>query len=433
LPSQDERYEHLPVEQEIEIIPEQVQANPDAYERTGASEETFELDYYAPYFFRRRLIRPKFRLKSDREQPLVIAPAPVRVVSGLASAGLLALIMVQKFVDHLPLTRQAKIFKRHGCKLSVKSMVRWVEKVSKWIEPVYEQMIWELLHGNYLQVDESPVTFCDPDQGVKKSKKGYFCVLSRPNDHIVFTWSKTRSYEDITRHLKGFKGLLQSDGYSCYEKFAQNNKNVELLGCMAHCRRYFVEAQPYNPRECDIVIKLMQRLYHVEKLIRESETKLTDEQVSDLRKKYSSNTLKRLQRVFEIIQVRHMPQDPVRKASNYAVNHWDSLVRYIDHGQTQIDNNLAVPRRSRHLPNAIRPTAIGKKNWMFIGHPNAGGRAAKIYSILISCERAGVNPQQYLKMLLSKDLSNLPKEQLSKLTPKAYAQMILGRNQKIAA
>ena len=93
-------------------------------------------------------------------------------------------------------------------------------------------MIWELLHGNYLQVDESPVTFCDPDQGVKKSQKGYFCVLSRPNDHIVFTWSKTRSYEDVTNHLKGFEDLLQSDGYSCYEKFAHNNENVKLLGCM---------------------------------------------------------------------------------------------------------------------------------------------------------------------------------------------------------
>lgn len=424
LPSQDERYEHLPIEDEKEIIPEEVKANPDAYERTGASEDTFELDYHAPYFFRRRLIRPKYRLKSNRAKPLVIAPAPVRVVSGLASAGLLALIMVQKFLDHLPLARQAKIFKRHGCKLSVKSMVRWVEKVSIWIEPIYDQMLWELLQGNYLQVDESPVTFCDPDQGVKKSKKGYFCVTSRPDDHIVFTWSKTRSYEDVTKHLIGFKGLLQSDGYSCYEKFAQNNTAVELLGCMAHCRRYFVEAQPYNARECKIVIKLMQRLYHVEKLIRESETKLCDEQISQLRKNYSSNTLKRLRRVLEIIQVRNLPQQPVRKAANYAVNQWDSLVGYVDHGQTQIDNNLAE--------NAIRPTAIGKKNWMFIGHPNAGARAAKIYSILISCERAGINPQQYLKMLLSKDLSKLSKKETSQLTPKAYAQS-LATNQEHTA
>lgn len=413
LASQDERYEHLPVEEEVEIIPEEVQDNPDAYERTGACEDTFEIDYHGAHFFRRRLIRPKFRLKSEREKPLVIAPARVRVVGGLASSNLLALIMVQKFIDHLPLTRQAKIFKRHGCKLSVKSMVRWVEKVSVWIDPIYDLMLWELLQGDYLQVDETPVTFCDPDQGIKKSKKGYFCVVSRPDDHIIFTWSKTRSHKDVTTHLKGFKGLLQSDGYGAYENFAQDNKEIESLGCMAHCRRKFVEAEPYNPRESLIVIKLMQRLYHVEKLIRQSEPKLSETEVCELRQRFSKNTLNRLKRVFEIIQRRNLPQDPVRKAANYALNQWESLVRYIDHGQTQIDNNLAE--------NAIRPTAIGKKNWMFIGHPNAGGRAAKIYSILISCERAKINPQRYLSYILGKQLDTLSNTELSKLTPKAYA------------
>lgn len=424
LASQDERYEHLPIEDEREIIPEEVRNNPDAYERTGASEDTFEIDYHGAHFFRRRLIRPKFRLKSDRQKPLVIAPAPVRVVSGLASSNLLALIMIQKFVDHLPLARQVKIFKRHGCVLSVKSMMRWVEKVSIWIEPIYDQMLWELLQGNYLQVDESPVTFCDPDQGVKKSKKGYFCVTSRPDDHIVFTWSKTRSDKDITTHLAGFKGLLQSDGWPAYGRFAHDNDGVELLGCMAHCRRKFVEAEPYNARESKVVIKLMQRLYHVEKLIRESETELSNEQILELRKKFSSNTLSRIKRVLDFIEKTKSPQQPVRKATDYALNQWKHLIAYINHGQAQIDNNLAE--------NAIRPTAVGKKNWLFIGHPNAGGRAAKIYSILISCERAGINAQQYLNMILAKQLTKLSKDQLSQLTPKAYAHS-MAKHHELAA
>jgi len=151
--SRDERYDHLPVEDQVEVIPPQVQANPDQWERTSASEETFEVDYHAPRFFRRRIVRPKFRNVSDRNEPLLVAPAPVRVVSGLVSANLLALIMVQKFMDHLPLYRQSKIFKRQGCMLAVESMVRWVEKASEWVMPVYNQMKWELLQGNYLQVD----------------------------------------------------------------------------------------------------------------------------------------------------------------------------------------------------------------------------------------------------------------------------------------
>lgn len=152
-PTRDERYENLPIEDTVEITPDEVKANPELYERTKGSEDTFEIDYCQAHFFRRRIVRPKFRLKSDRSQPLVIAPAPVRVVSGLASANLLALIMVSKFLDHLPLFRQAKIFKRQGCILAVESMVRWVEKVSDWIRPIYDQMSWELLHGNYLQAD----------------------------------------------------------------------------------------------------------------------------------------------------------------------------------------------------------------------------------------------------------------------------------------
>ena len=415
-PTRNERYENLPIEETVEIIPDEVKANPELYERTQGSEDTFEIDYCQAHFFRRRIVRPKFRLKSDRSQPLVIAPAPVRVVCGLASANLLALIMVSKFLDHLPLFRQAKIFKRQGCILAVESMVRWVEKVSDWIRPIYDQMSWELLHGNYLQADETPITFCDPDMGIKKSKKGYFCVYSRPDGHVVFVWRKGRSNKDVTGHLKGFKGLLQSDAYASYISFAKENESVTLLGCMAHSRRKFKESQPYNPRESVLVLKLMARLYKVEKDIRQSEPKLSDNEIVEKRKTQSLNTLERLHRLLGIIQGRNLPQEPVRKAADYAINNWTYLSEYVHHGQTQIDNNL--------VENAIRPTAIGKKNWLFIGHPNAGDRAAIIYSILISCERAKINPQRYLRFVLTQDTQQFSKQQLAKITPHAYAKSL---------
>lgn len=415
-PTRDERYEHLPIQETVEIIPDEVKANPERYERTQASEETFEIDYQAPKFYRRRLVRPKFRLKSDRSQPLVIAPALVRVVGGLASANLLALIMVSKFLDHLPLFRQAKIFKRQGCALAVESMVRWVEKVSDWLRPIYDQMSWELLHGNYLQADETPITFCDPDMGIKKSRKGYFCVYCRPDAHAVFVWRKGRSSEEVTGHLKEFRGLLQCDAYAPYISFAQQHSDVTLLGCMAHSRRKFKEAQPYNPRESELVLRLMARLYKVEKEIRLADPILKSQEITVKRKNESKNTLCRLKRVLTIIQSRNKPSDPVRQAANYAMNNWKYLSEYINHGQAQIDNNL--------VENAIRPTAVGKKNWLFIGHPNAGDRSAIIYSILISCERAKVNPQQYLRFALSQDTQKLSKQQLAQITPQAYANSL---------
>lgn len=418
--TRDQRYEHLPIEEEVEIIPEQVQANPDQWERTEASEDTFEIDYRAPKFFRRRIVRVKFRSKSERNEPLLVAPAPVRVVSGLVSANLLALIMVQKFVDHLPLYRQARIFKRQGCVLSVESMVRWVDKASQWVLPIYTQMKWELLHGNYLQVDETPITFCDPDQGIKKSKKGYFCVLSNPDEHTVFVWAKSRSHADVTDHLDGFEGVLQSDAYAAYIGFSAEREKVQLVGCMAHCRRKFVEAQSYNPRECELVLRLMGRLYGVEKQIREREPALQANEVVAIRVQKSKNTIDRLKRLFEIIQRRYLPQESVRKAADYALRHWTYLSEYLVHGHVQIDNNL--------VENAIRPTAVGKKNWMFIGHPNAGDRAAILYSILVSCERAGINAQDYLREIFSTDLSKLSREQLSELTPLAKARSQVKEN-----
>ena len=180
LVGREDRFAHLPVEDVVELIPAEVQANPDAYERLNSVEETFEIDYLKPHFFRRMIRRPKFILKGQRELPPVIAPAPVRLSGGLASAHLIALFLIAKYWDHLPLTRQVRQYKRYGCEFSIESMVRWVKKAGEWLGPIHEQMRWELLQGNYIQADETPVAFCDPDSGLKRTKKGYLCGISAP-------------------------------------------------------------------------------------------------------------------------------------------------------------------------------------------------------------------------------------------------------------
>lgn len=413
-PSREESYENLPVEETIEIIPDEVKENPDGFERTEAAEETFEVDYQPPKFFRRRIIRPKYRRKDKPEAPLVVAPAEPRVVEGLVAVGLLVLIIISKFIDHLPLYRQAKMYARLGCILSQKSMMRWVEKVAQWIQPIYDIMAWELRQGNYLQADETPIQFCDPDLGLKKTRKGYFCAYSRPNDNVIFVWREGRTYEDVAGFLNGYAGLLQADAYAPYLSFAKANDAVTLLGCMAHARRKFMEAQKYQPRESLIVLRLMARLYVVEKKIREADPEMSAEEIVALRKKKSVPTLARIHRVLRIIQQRYKLQDPVFKAAGYSLSNWPHLCEYVKHAEAQIDNNL--------IENAIRPTAVGKKNWLFIGHPKAGDRAAIIYSLLISCERLGVNPHDYLSHVLRQDTRTMTREQLRELTPKAFAE-----------
>ena len=263
---------------------------------------------------------------------------------------------------------------------------------------------------------QTPVTFCDPDAGIKNVSKGYFCVYAKPGAEAVFVWRTGRTFEDVTEHFEDYKGLLQSDAYAPYLKLDREREGIILLGCMAHARRKFVEARESARRECDLVINLMKRLYRVEKEIRESGTPLSVEQIKAKRQKECTNTLQRIKKVCLFIARTFPPQNPARKAADYAIANWTYLTRYIEYGNAQIDNNL--------VENAIRPTAVGKKNWLFIGHPNAGQRAAVIYSIAVSCERFKINLQEYLRMLFTLDLQSMTQEQRRNLIPSVYSKSL---------
>lgn len=402
----EEAYENLPILEEKVIEPEEVKADPDAWQRIG-QEETFELKVDPPKFYRCKIIRPKYRSKEDKSLPPLVAPAPLRVVEGLASTELLIYIVVSKYLDHLPLYRQCAIYKRHGLHIARQNLVRWVEKVAQWLKPIYNHMGQELLSGDYLQADETPIKYCDPDYGEKKTRQGYLCGYSRPGGNVYYRWATSRHSEKVTAFLEGYEGLLQSDAYDAYIQFAAENEAVTLIGCMAHARRKFFDAQEQHPRESALVLKLIARLYQVEKVIREKPIPLKD--ISSYRKKHAGNTHQRLKRVLYILRHRMLPKSQLGKACNYALNHWTSLSEYLNHDQAMIDNNA--------MENAIRPTAIGKKNWMFVGHPKAGDRAAILYSTLISCQRLEIDVTQYLTDVLSIDTRVAQDDQLAALTP----------------
>jgi transposase len=412
--SREELYGNLPILEESVIEPEEVKSDPQSYERFG-EEETFEIKVDPPRFYRKRIVRPKYRKIGDKTLPPIVAPAPVRVVEGLASADLLAYIVVAKFLDHLPLYRQCAIYKRYGFTISRQNLVRWVEKAAQWIKPIYIHMQMELLGGDYLQVDETPIQYCDPDYGERKSRKGWLCAYSRPKDNVCFKWSVSRAHEPVTSHLKGFEGVVQSDGYQPYITFAAGSETVELAACWAHARRKFFDCKDLHPRECGVYLKLVARLYAVEQEIRErrsAEKGFDDEAALKLRAEKSANTHVRIHRVLIILRRNCLPKSGLGKACDYSLRLWEHLSTYLSHGRVEIDNNL--------MENAIRPTAIGKKNWLFVGHPEAGERPAILYSILISCQRLEVDPATYLRDVLSMDLPNMSEEQLAELTPKNW-------------
>ena len=404
-----ETFAKLPVKETLVIEPDEVKAQPQAYERIS-EEKTFEVDVIPPVLFKREIIRPKYRLKTDPARPPLLAPAPARAVSGgHASAGLLAWVALGKYADHLPLYRLEQMSERWGARLPRQSMAEWVNITAQWLEPVYKRMRETLLNGGYVQADETPVKFVDPDEKKGSAHQGYLWVISRPGSDVVFDWRLSRRHGELTTLIgDDYAGILQSDGYEAYANYARAHPAVVWAGCWAHTRRKFFEAQQTSPREARVALRLIGRLYAWER--RWSESAITDAaERSGLRKIHFERHLKWLHFFAQHWRRSALPKSPLGLASNYLLEHWEPLCAHLSHGQTRLDNNA--------IENAIRPSAIGKKNWLFIGHPDAGQRSAIIYSIVISCRRHGKDPHAYLRDVLTRLPAMTNRDDMDALTP----------------
>jgi transposase len=408
-PTAAETFAHVPVTETIEIVPEPVKRDPELFERIG-EERTFEIDVLPPKLVKREIVRPKYRHRLDRNRAPVLAPAPARIVpGGYASAGLIAWIVISKYVDHLPLYRQEQMSARWGASIGRRTMCDWVEVTAMWLEPIYRKMQQTLLAGGYLQADETPIRCNDPDHKTGSTLQCYLWVISRPQADVIFAWRLSRRHDELTPLLTGFKGVLQSDAYGAYENHAKTHEGVERVGCWAHARRYFVEALDHHPKPARVILRLIGRLYQ-----REAEwdaTKVGDERAA-LRQKHFARTLRWLHRIVGDQNQQALPKSQLGKACAYLLNDWDALTAHQRHAFTRLDNNL--------VENAIRPSAIGKKNRLFIGHPDAGQRSAIIYSLVVSCQRHGKDPLAYLRDVLTRLPAMTNQDDLTPLTPAAW-------------
>jgi transposase len=402
-----EAFRNVPVKETVVIEPEEVKRNPEAYERIG-EERTFEIDVTAPQVYKREIVRPKYRHKTDRTRAPLVAPAPQRpVAGGYASAGLLAWIALSKYVDHQPLYRLEKQSARWGALIPRQTMADWIRITAEWLEPIYRQMLRRLLAGNYLQADETPVRCNDPDEKHGGTTEGWLWVISRPKDDVVFDWRLSRRHGELTSLIDGFAGILQSDAWGAYESYARNHPEVTWVGCWAHARRKFFEAESENPKAVRFVLRIIGWLYECE--ARWDENNLTVSNRRRHRQKHYPRPLYWLRKVATGLREKARPKSGLGKACDYLLRHWTPLTRHLDCGETRLDNNL--------VENAIRPSAIGKKNWLFIGHPDAGQRSAIIYSIVVSCQRRKIDPLAYLRDVLSRLPAMTTRDDLDALTP----------------
>ncbi len=402
-----EVFKDVPVKETIVIEPEEVKADPAAFERIG-EERTFEIDIIGPQIFKREIVRPKYRHKTDRQVPPVVASALARpVAGGYASAGLLSWIALNKYVDHQPLYRLEQQSARWGAKIPRQTMADWIRITAEWLEPVYRQMLQRLLNGSYLQADETPIRCNDPDEKRGGTTEGWLWVISRPGEDVVFDWRLSRRHGELTSLIDGFRGILQSDGYGAYEAYAREHPEVTWVGCWAHARRKFFEAEAEWPKAVRLILLIIGWLYECEACWDEHQLTVSNRRRHRL--KLYPRRLYWLKKLARGIRERVPPKSGLGKACDYLLRYWTPLTAHLEHGETRLDNNL--------VENAIRPSAIGKKNWLFIGHPEAGQRSAIIYSLVVSCQRHGKDPHAYLRDVLTRLPRMTNHDDLDPLTP----------------
>ena len=402
--------ENLPVVEQV-IEPREVIDEPEQWRLIG-QEVSEQLDYEPARFLRRRIIRKKYVHVSDPDRAPILAPLPEKLLErGVAGPGLLAHILVSKYADHLPLYRQEQIFaQRHKINLPRVTLARWVELCADWLQPIYEQIRTGVMAGGYAQVDETPVAYLAPGHG--QTKQGYLWTACRPGGDVFYRWETSRAAECLERLVpRDFKGVLQSDGYSAYGAFIKTREGIELAGCWAHVRRKFHEALEQSPRPAGWIMRQIQHLYRIESSLREG--KAGPPLREAVRSHQSRPIVERIKKALVLFKAsrRHLPQSLLGQAIDYALAQWVTLEVFLRHGRVEIDNNL--------VENAIRPTAIGKKNWLFMGEAGAGQRGAIIYTLVETCRKRSIDPYAYLRDVLTR-LPALKNSQVPEVTPEAY-------------
>ncbi len=394
---------HLPVE-EIILEPSK---NVEGLKCIG-QEITDELEYTPAKIFIKRYIRNKYITPTDEagNQEVKIASLDFRPIPKcIAGTNLLTQIIIDKFIDHLPLYRQLQRFSREGIEIPSSTLDSWVRLVSQLLHPLYEAHRQHVLKNGYLQVDESPIKVQDKDKK-GSTHTGFMWVYHAPiTQGVYFDYRKGRGSEGPLEMLDQFEGYLQTDGYSVYPQFALKEK-VTHVGCWAHARRYFEKALDYNKINASHVMLLIQKLYEIER-------KATQEQLSTAEKHALriAEALPILNQIGNYIAIQsklELPKSPLGKAYEYCLKRWDSLMNYLKDGNLNIDNNL--------VENAIRLLALGRKNYLFAGSHDAAKNIAMYYSFFATCKKHNINPTKWMTYVL-KNINDTKSSQLYKLLP----------------
>jgi transposase len=333
---------------------------------------------------------------------IFIAPLPERALpKSIAGSGLLAQVMVDKFVDHLPIDRQAKRWKREsGIDIKGSTVVGWIDGTCDLLMPLYDKLTELVFDCRYLQADESTLKSLENAEKGKTHTSYQWVYRNTEKNLILFDYQRHRSGACLHPYVKKHQGFLQTDGYSVYDAL-EGLSELTLVNCLAHARREFFEAKSNDPKRAEIALTFIQQLYQIEKEAKDK--KQTKEEITKIRQEKCPPILKQFKEWLQAQQLKTIPKSPIGKAIAYTLNRWAKLSVYATDGNIDIDNNL--------IENAIRPLALGRKNYLFVGSDEGGKRTAMMYSFFATCKAHQVNPLQWLTDVLNK----IPNYSISKI------------------
>jgi transposase len=385
----------LPVE-ETHLYPEGVKDNPDYVEIGVENTDTLAIQPARMYI--KRTVRHKFVLKSGLQienpdrQAFLIAPLPETIIpKGMASESLLTDILIGKYIYHLPFYRQIQKYRELGVVLSNATIGDWFAAVCSRLRPLYDRLRAKIMESDYIQVDESTLPVIDNEK--HRAVKGYMWAVRNPlTGESYFHYDMgSRSGDTARRLIGGYRGAVQTDGYEVYASY-ENDPGKKMIGCWAHVRRKFVEALDENKRYASEAIVYIGRLYKIEEEMREAG--LDADAIRERRQAEAYPVIREFEEWMDSVAGKMAPRSRMGKALVYTYALLPRLSRYVLDGRYNIDNN--------GVENAIRPLALGRKNYLFCGNHDAAVRAAIVYSLFTCCKAAGIETRTWLEDVLKR-------------------------------
>jgi transposase len=406
--------ENLPVEETILDLPEEEKVCPETGEKLVQIGEEIktQLAHRSAHYFVKKIIRPKYALPKKEEAGILIADLPDSILpKSKADESLLAEIVTSKFADHLPLNRLSEIFSRDGVQLMRQLLSQWLIRLGSTLTPLYDLMLQQIKESRMGYVDETPLKLQVKGKG--KLQQAYMWVLaggqSADPPHRVYWFAENRNHQNAFDLLEGFSGVLHSDKYGAYIQLAKRDEII-WQACWAHVRRKFEEVESGDLAFRKMMLRKIRYLYMLERVAwtrsekerlcirKEKEEPIINELIAAVKAKMEEGKL--------------LPKTKFRKALNYFYSLIPHLKSYISEPNARMDNNVAE--------RAMRPLAIGRKNWLFVGSIQGGRSTAVLLSLVQTCRGLGINPREYLEDVMRRFHSH-PANRLAELLPNQWA------------